>query len=164
VGASKIAKEDNMRFGKSILAAAFFGGSLGIAPSVAPADDVIFIIEQPAMASQRQNTEIAWQDQSTNMDSPHERYPKKVEDDSSLAPGVPGITEENSVGRSSDGALVVEEALAANGYDPGSVDGVVDLNTRQAIREFQRDNSLVVTGNVDRETAALLDIQVAESA
>lgn len=142
-----------MRFGRSILAAAFLGGSLGMAPSVASAG--VMIMEEPA---------IAWQHRSADMDSPHERYPKKIEDDSSLAPGVPGITEENTVGRASDGAFIVEEALAENGYDPGSVDGVIDLDTRQAIREFQRDNALVVTGSVDRETASLLDIPVAESA
>jgi putative peptidoglycan binding protein len=153
-----------MKFGRSVLAAAFLSGPLGMAPSVAPADEVVLTVEQPAMAWQRQSTDIGWRDQRANMDSPHERYPKKIEDDSSLAPGVPGITEENTVGRASDGALMVEEALAGNGYDPGSVDGVVDLDTRQAIREFQRDNSLVVTGNVDRETASLLDIPIAESA
>lgn len=142
-----------MRIGRSIFAAAFVGGTLAMTPVVTPAQHVII------------SEEIAWQgDPSGDMDSPHERYPKKIEDDSSLAPGVPGVTEENTVYTSSEAARMAEEALAENGYDPGSIDGVVDLETRHAIRQFQEDNALVVTGNLDRDTAFLLDIPFAESA
>lgn len=46
----------------------------------------------------------------------------------------------------------MEDALADNGYDPGRIDGIIDSDTRAAIREFQRDRDLAVTGTMDRET------------
>lgn len=52
--------------------------------------------------------------------------------------------------------LLVERRLAQLGHDPGLVDGVFDRNTRRAIRRFQRDNGLPVTGYVGRQTIARL--------
>ena len=93
----------------------------------------------------------------------HSEYPS-VGDDSTLAPGVPGVTEDipyaNLSGRD---ALDIEESLAANGYDPGRVDGMMDSDTRSAISEFQRDNDLAVTGIIDPETGQLLGVVVTES-
>jgi carboxyl-terminal processing protease len=64
---------------------------------------------------------------------------------------------------SKEDTLAVEEALAANGFDPGVVDGFMDNDTRAAIREFQKDNDLVITGAVDKNTAQLLGIAASES-
>jgi peptidoglycan hydrolase-like protein with peptidoglycan-binding domain len=77
-------------------------------------------------------------------------------DDTTLAPSVPGVTEESLGGVSERNAIVIEEALAGNGYDPGAVDGVIDSDTRAAIREFQSDNDLAVTGSIDRDTENML--------
>lgn len=84
--------------------------------------------------------------------SPSERYPTSVSDDETLAPGVPGVTEENSGNMSERQARAAEETLADRGYDPGRIDGNIDSDTRAAIREFQKDNDLTVTGNIDHET------------
>jgi putative peptidoglycan binding protein len=159
----KTEREDFMKVRRTIMAAMMFGGSLGMAPALAHSDETLLITREEFVVSSQniRDNQNNWRD---DMKSPHERYPKKIEDDSSLAPGVPGVTEENRVGVSGDGARTVEEALAANGYDPGAVDGFIDLETRAAIREFQRENELVVTGNIDGETARLLGISVAESA
>jgi lipid-binding SYLF domain-containing protein len=40
---------------------------------------------------------------------------------------------------------VIQNALAAKGYDPGPVDGLVGPKTRDAIGQFQSDNGLAVT-------------------
>jgi hypothetical protein len=43
----------------------------------------------------------------------------------------------------------VQAALANRGYYRGRIDGVIGARTRNAIRAFQRDNGLPVTGRVD---------------
>ena len=39
-----------------------------------------------------------------------------------------------------------QQALKAAGFDPGSQDGVIGVNTRQAIRDWQRANHLPADG------------------
>lgn len=46
----------------------------------------------------------------------------------------------------------IQRALSAKGYDPGPADGLMGPKTREAIRQFQRDNGFPVTG---RPTAEL---------
>jgi peptidoglycan hydrolase-like protein with peptidoglycan-binding domain len=45
----------------------------------------------------------------------------------------------------------VQEELARRGYNPGRADGVLGEQTRAAIRDFQEDNGLPVTGEVSLE-------------
>jgi hypothetical protein len=47
----------------------------------------------------------------------------------------------------------IEQALQDKGFEPGSVDGVIDTQTQSAISQFQRDNNLPATGTVDEQTA-----------
>ncbi|WP_195759836.1 peptidoglycan-binding domain-containing protein [Paracoccus sp. S-4012] len=44
---------------------------------------------------------------------------------------------------------MVEQRLAQMGLDPGRVDGTFDADTRRAIRQYQRDGNLPVTGYLD---------------
>jgi peptidoglycan hydrolase-like protein with peptidoglycan-binding domain len=53
-----------------------------------------------------------------------------------------------------------EEALVKKGFNPGPVDGVIDSQTQQALRDFQRMNNLQVTGTLDHETADKLGIKL----
>lgn len=46
----------------------------------------------------------------------------------------------------------VQALLAIYGYSPGKADGVIGLQTRNAIEEFQRDNDLKETRFVDKAT------------
>ena len=48
--------------------------------------------------------------------------------------------------------LLVERRLAQLGLQPGVTDGQFDNATRQALRKYQRDRGLVVTGYVSQET------------
>jgi peptidoglycan hydrolase-like protein with peptidoglycan-binding domain len=50
----------------------------------------------------------------------------------------------------------VQERLAAAGFDPGPVDGVVGGRTRAALRAFQEARGLDPTGEPDRSTLAEL--------
>lgn len=50
----------------------------------------------------------------------------------------------------------IQIALKNAGYNPGSVDGRMGKQTRQAIREFQRANNLLVDGKAGKQTWNLL--------
>jgi peptidoglycan hydrolase-like protein with peptidoglycan-binding domain len=52
-----------------------------------------------------------------------------------------------------------QEALKNNGHDPGSMDGVMGPQTRQAIKAFQSASGLKETGTLDRETAEKLGVE-----
>ena len=54
--------------------------------------------------------------------------------------------------------VLVQDSLARRGYYDGPVDGVVGSGTRSAIREFQRDNGLPVTGRIDSQLVQALQI------
>jgi len=49
--------------------------------------------------------------------------------------------------------------LQDNGFEPGSVDGVIDTQTQSAISQFQRDNNLPASGTVDEQTAKWLGVE-----
>jgi len=64
---------------------------------------------------------------------------------------------------SKDDMRVVQQSLKSEGYDPGREDGLADDNTRQAIREFQRDKELAMTGVIDQRTAENLGLSWRQS-
>ena len=57
----------------------------------------------------------------------------------------------------------IEQALQDKGFEPGSVDGVIDSKTQSAISQFQRDNNLPATGTVDEQTAKQLGVEIMPS-
>jgi len=78
---------------------------------------------------------------------------------------VQGGTKDKQAGSQAAGASVedirkAEEALKARGLDPGPVDGKIDDRTQQAIREFQKQNNLTVTGSMDQQTADKLGVKI----
>ena len=50
----------------------------------------------------------------------------------------------------------IQVALTLLGYDPGPVDGILGAKTRSALFQFQSDNGLEPTGEIDLATATLL--------
>ena len=50
----------------------------------------------------------------------------------------------------------IQMALKRRGYDPGPVDGLLGRRTSNAIRAFQADHGLAVTGMVSRTVYELL--------
>jgi sporulation protein YlmC with PRC-barrel domain len=53
-----------------------------------------------------------------------------------------------------------EESLGERGYAVGPVDGVLDARTVSAVRDFQRDQGFPVTGRLDADTLAALDVGI----
>jgi peptidoglycan hydrolase-like protein with peptidoglycan-binding domain len=47
--------------------------------------------------------------------------------------------------------VTVQQELARRGYNPGRIDGVLGAQTQAAIRDFQDDNGLPITGEVSLE-------------
>lgn len=52
-----------------------------------------------------------------------------------------------------------QEALKAQGHDPGPIDGILGPRTEAALREYQQDKGLPITGRPDRTTLAQLGVQ-----
>lgn len=76
---------------------------------------------------------------------------------------IPGTRDQGTVELSKNDMRIVEEALKAKGYNPGKIDGVVDDTNRAAIRSFQKDKSLPVTGTVDKRTADELGVSLSKA-
>jgi hypothetical protein len=56
-------------------------------------------------------------------------------------------------------AASVQVRLAQQGYNPGSADGVIGGQTRQAIADFQSDHRLPVTGEIDGPLLQTMGLQ-----
>jgi Putative peptidoglycan binding domain len=54
----------------------------------------------------------------------------------------------------------IKQALRREGLTPGPMNGELDKQTQQALREFQRKNDLPVTGAIDDRTAARLSVKI----
>ena len=97
-----------------------------------------------------------------SQEAPGER---RQPDKSLTTPGdenIPGM-QQGTVELSKDDMRKVEEALKTKGYNPGKIDGVVDDTNRAAIRSFQKDKSLPVTGTVDKRTAEELGVSISKA-
>lgn len=57
---------------------------------------------------------------------------------------------------------LVQQRLQEKGYDPGNTDGTADETTRAAIRKFQEDQGIPVTGTIDERTANQLGFQYSQ--
>jgi peptidoglycan hydrolase-like protein with peptidoglycan-binding domain len=55
-------------------------------------------------------------------------------------------------------ARSVQEALRGKGFDPGPIDGQLGPRTAQAVRDFQKQEGLQVTGQLDDETRTRLGV------
>ncbi|WP_269523149.1 L,D-transpeptidase family protein [Coraliomargarita parva] len=62
-------------------------------------------------------------------------------------------------GRIADNAAEIQIALARSGYSPGSIDGQLGKQTRQALQAFQRESGLEPSGEYDASTASRLKIE-----
>lgn len=142
-----------MKRKQTLLTAIVIGGTIGMGAASAAAHD-----QQSFSDRSRDTSRYDTPRYSDRSDQPNERYPTQNSDDQSMAPGVPGITEQNQSDSSRQDVHEIQAALQSEGYDPGRADGVMDESTRAAIRDFQKDNNLVVTGSVDEKTASLLGV------
>jgi peptidoglycan hydrolase-like protein with peptidoglycan-binding domain len=58
---------------------------------------------------------------------------------------------------------LVQQRLQEKGYDPGTTNGTADDTTRAAIRKFQQDHGVPVTGTIDERTANQLGFQYSKN-
>ncbi|HJQ67728.1 MAG TPA: peptidoglycan-binding protein [Blastocatellia bacterium] len=71
---------------------------------------------------------------------------------------VPAGAQSNTVFTSSDAIRAAQMVLRDRGYYNGTVSGVMNIQTRNAIRNFQRDRNLSESGELDFRTAQALGI------
>jgi carboxyl-terminal processing protease len=62
-----------------------------------------------------------------------------------------------------DGIANIQLMLDGLGYDPGRMDGYFSEETEAAVEAFQADHDLEVTGEVDEQTAGMIDASVIEN-
>lgn len=77
----------------------------------------------------------------------------------------PALSEaqEVTVNLSGDEVRALEARLSALGFLPSEADSAFDADTRQALESFQQANGLIVTGQPDDDTRAVLDSDAAVS-
>jgi peptidoglycan hydrolase-like protein with peptidoglycan-binding domain len=83
-----------------------------------------------------------------------------------LAPGFPRTAAGSDSHKEEVAAFVIkneikkmQETLRQKGHDPGKVDGVFGLRTRDSIRAYQKAEHLPITGQVDTRTAGGLGVR-----
>ncbi|HUP88982.1 MAG TPA: peptidoglycan-binding domain-containing protein [Longimicrobiales bacterium] len=74
------------------------------------------------------------------------------------ARGSADLSNESTIFTATDRIRAAQQALSRKGYYRGAVNGVFDNATRKALFEFQLDNSVNATGNLDGRTAQALGI------
>jgi peptidoglycan hydrolase-like protein with peptidoglycan-binding domain len=103
----------------------------------------------------------AWSQQApgeTRQPHPNLTRPGRGEND------IPGTHQTGTPELSKNDMQKVEEALRAKGYQVGKIDGVADDDARKAIRSFQQDNGMSITGMVDQRTADRLGVRLSGKA
>jgi len=80
------------------------------------------------------------------------------EEDAAGGEGISGLIQLTTPRMRGEAVREVQEALVEAGYDVGGIDAVFGPGTDEALRQFQRDNSLVSDGVVGDETAAALGL------
>ena len=65
--------------------------------------------------------------------------------------------------RSQSQVMAMQQALKEKGFEPGPIDGVMGPRTASALKEFQKAKNLTMTGQMDGETAAKLEVKQVKS-
>src|SRR5699024_8410397 len=63
----------------------------------------------------------------------------------------------------SDNLENIQVMLKGLGYDPGRTDGYFNKETQTAVEKFQQDNDLKKTGEIDEETAGVIEAKLTEN-
>ena len=114
----------------------------------------------PAQLARAQRLAREWQPRTSAAEPPvHEQHPPTS---AAPTPNAPNAGAESTRDRIAN----LQRALRRLGYDPGPVDGIPGARTRAAIRAFQADAGLPVTGQISEglESAVLAAIVAAGQA
>jgi hypothetical protein len=63
-----------------------------------------------------------------------------------------GVMNVGAAPMSGDDVREVQQTLHDKGYYPGPIDGILGSRTRAALRQYQKDENLAVTGRLDADT------------
>jgi peptidoglycan hydrolase-like protein with peptidoglycan-binding domain len=118
---------------KTFLTAIVLGGTVGMAPMAAWSQDVPSERRQP---------------------NPEQSHPGANEN-------IPGARSRQEL--SQNDMRLIQQALLEKGYTPGNTDGTADDTTRSAIRKFQQDQGIPVTGTIDERTAKQLGFRYSKN-
>jgi hypothetical protein len=148
-----------MKAKKQIVAALFLSGSVGVGAQT------LFAQGTPGPGVPEPGTEMPPQTQPTIPPQPAPGVPQ-----TQPLPGQPGTIPERiqppeadtqqEMVISSEEIKRAQEALKAQGHDPGAVSGRMHAKTQEALREFQKANNLTPTGVLDKKTADKLGVTV----
>ena len=122
---SKNRKEVDMKKEITFLIAFIWGGTVGLAPMPSWAQEAPGESRQPF---------------------PEQTRPGENE-------GIPGMHGGGTQELSKNDMRAIEQALEEKGYNVGRVDGTADDSGRAAIRKFQQDEGIPITGMIDERTA-----------
>jgi polar amino acid transport system substrate-binding protein len=106
-----------------------------------------------AMEMTRQEQERVSRD-SIFAERPDAQTKEAEPSDSQEQPVSPGIRPEKQDHKGF--AIEVQKELKKLGYYPGTFDGIIGVQSRQALTDFQRDLNLPMTGRMDQETVQRL--------
>jgi len=67
----------------------------------------------------------------------------------------PVVTEKIQI-RGNDEVKSIQKVLSNLGYDPGPADGIMGSKTREAIKLYQQDHDLPVTGQLNSDSKKML--------
>ena len=76
---------------------------------------------------------------------------------------VPSARRDAAQELSTNDMKLVQQRLQEKGYNPGNITGTADDTTRAAIRKFQQDQGISVTGTIDEHTANQLGFQYSKN-
>lgn len=79
-------------------------------------------------------------------------------------PSAGGSSISSSAQQQDNAVAEVQKTLKSKGYEVGSVDGKWGPQSMAALKQYQRENDLQVTGSLNRETAESLGISTGEFA
>ncbi len=68
-----------------------------------------------------------------------------------------GASQHQAINR--DSVRNLQQALNGKGYQIGQADGVLGPRTRQALRQFQKDQGIQANGQIDQQTLAALGVE-----
>ena len=113
-------------------------------------------MEMQGLRTHVSELESQLQQRDTQLIALQEALDTESKERTSLATQLSTLTEKYKSVSHTGSVKQIQIALQNAGYDVGKVDGVVGGKTRSAVRDFQKANSLKITGKVDKETWLLL--------
>lgn len=130
-------KERNFMKVKSLIVSVFFS---------------LFIFLQPSHAASGQEGPYLWDKVVKEMSAPL----NTLQSDGSA-------TRIGLIARNNSTVHKAQNRLTELGYNPGIADGLPGKNTEKAVKQFQRDNNLRVTGKLDGQTIRKLNLDLNET-